>query len=114
MKIEIENKKNLLESLLRRESETGLAARLRGLRTSNIQIVNKAEIPLSPSSPKKRRNLALALLVGLFGGAGLAFLFDHLDNSIKTSDDVEKYAGIPTLGIVPSFSSNGFRSALGD
>ena len=41
LKIEIQNKKNLLDSLLRRESETGVEARLKGLRTSNIRVVDK-------------------------------------------------------------------------
>ncbi|MGA2531686.1 MAG: polysaccharide biosynthesis tyrosine autokinase [Candidatus Aminicenantales bacterium] len=107
LKIEVQNKKTLLDSLLRRESETGVEARLRGLRTSNVRVVDRAGIPVRPSSPRKARNLALALLLGLGGGIGLAFLFDFLDNSIKTSEDVERYAGLPTLGVVPKFSLDG-------
>ncbi len=103
LKIEIANSKELLDSLMRRESETGVSARLKGLRTSNIRVVDRARPPVSASSPNKRRNLILALLLGLGGGVGLAFLFDFLDNSVKTSEDVEKYSGLPTLGIVPSF-----------
>ena len=107
LKIEVQNKKTLLDSLLRRESETGVEARLKGLRTSNVRVVDRATVPVRPSSPRKARNLALALLLGLGGGIGLAFLFDFLDNSIKTSEDVERYAGLPTLGVVPRFSEGG-------
>ena len=107
LKIEVQNKKTLLDSLLRRESETGVEARLKGLRTSNMRVVDRARVPVRPSSPRKARNLALALLLGLGGGVGLAFLFDFLDNSIKTSEDVERYAGLPTLGVVPRFSVGG-------
>ena len=107
LKIEVQNKKTLLDSLLRRESETGVEARLKGLRTSNVRIVDRARVPVRPSSPRKARNLALALLLGFGGGIGLAFLFDFLDNSIKTSEDVERYAGLPTLGVVPRFTANG-------
>jgi len=64
-----------------------------------------------PSSPNKRRNLVLALLLGLGGGVGLAFLFDILDNSVKTSEDVERYGGLPTLGVVPKFSLEGASKA---
>jgi capsular exopolysaccharide synthesis family protein len=113
LKIEIDNKKNLLDSLLRRESETGVSARLRGLRTSNIRVVDRADVPGSPSSPNKKRNLILALVFGLFGGLSLAFFFSYLDNSVKTSEDVEKYAGLPSLGIVPLFSLDGFRKGYG-
>ena len=107
LKIEVQNKKTLLDSLLRRESETGVEARLKGLRTSNVRVVDRAGAPVRPSSPRKARNLALALLLGFGGGLGLAFLFDFLDNSIKTSEDVERYAGLPTLGVVPRFSVDG-------
>jgi len=107
LKVEIQNKKTLLDSLLRRESETGVEARLKGLRTSNIRVVDRARVPVRPSSPNKKRNLILALLLGLGGGVGLAFLFDFLDNSVKTSEDVERYSGLPTLGVVPKFSLEG-------
>jgi capsular exopolysaccharide synthesis family protein len=46
-------------------------------------------------------------MLGLMGGVGLAFLFDFMDNSVKTSEDVERYAGLPTLGVVPRFTVNG-------
>ncbi len=111
LKVEIQNKKTLLDSLLRRESETGVEARLKGLRTSNIRVVDRARVPVHPSSPNKKRNLILALLLGLGGGVGLAFLFDFLDNSVKTSEDVERYAGLPTLGVVPKFSLEGANKA---
>ena len=112
LKVEIQNKKTLLDSLLRRESETGVEARLKGLRTSNIRVVDRARVPVRPSSPNKKRNLILALLLGLGGGVGLAFLFDFLDNSVKTSEDVERYAGLPTLGVVPKFSLEGAEQGL--
>ena len=111
LKLEIQNKKTLLDSLLRRESETGVEARLKGLRTSNIRVVDRARVPVRPSSPNKKRNLILALLLGLGGGVGLALLFDFLDNSVKTSEDVERYAGLPTLGVVPKFTLQGADKA---
>ena len=70
LKVEIQNKKTLLDSLLRRESETGVEARLKGLRTSNIRVVDRARVPVRPSSPNKKRNLILALLLGPRRGSG--------------------------------------------
>jgi len=107
LKIEIANRKNLLESLIQRESETGVAAQMRGLGTSNVRILDRAEVPLRPSSPKKKLNMILALMIGLFGGAGLAFLLESLDSSVKNHMDVEKATGgTATLGVVPTFSQN--------
>jgi len=113
LKIEIENRKNLLQSLMTRQSETGVSARLKGLRTSNVRIVDKADVPSSPSSPNKSRNMILALLVGLMGGVGLAFLFEYLDDSVKNAWDIEKYAALPTLGVVPTFSLDRFSRGNG-
>jgi len=114
LKIEIDNKSSLLESLMKRENETGVAASLKGLRTANIRVVDRAEAPLWPSSPKKKFNMVLALMIGLFGGVGLAFLFERLDNSVKSHVDVEKATGgAATLGVVPTFSRDGYRYGYG-
>ncbi|MBW1935572.1 MAG: polysaccharide biosynthesis tyrosine autokinase [Deltaproteobacteria bacterium] len=113
LKIEIENKKSLLESLIRRQSETGVSARLKGLRTANVRVVDRAVPPLYPSSPRKKLNIVLALLMGLFGGVGLAFFFEYLDNSVKNFEDVKKATGLPGLGLVPAFSTDGFSRGYG-
>lgn len=113
LKIEIENMKGLLESLIKRQSEMGVAARQRGLRTANVRIVDRAQEPLAPSSPRKMLNLILGLILGLFGGAGLAFFFEYLDNSVKTSEDVEKYGRMPCLGVVPEFDPDKFSGGYG-
>jgi len=63
-------------------------------------------VPRKPVSPKKKRNLVLAFLVGLFGGAGLCFALDYLDNTVKNPEDVEKLANIPSLGMIPYFNPN--------
>ncbi len=106
LKTEIENNKSLLSTLLKRNSETGVSARLRGVGVSNIRIVDRAEVPLRPWSPRKKVNLILGLLVGLLGGLGLAVLLDYLDNSVKSAQDVEKYAGLPSLGVIAAFDPN--------
>jgi len=99
--------------LLQREGETGISARLRGINSSNIKVVDRAKVPFSPAKPNKKMNMILGFLIGLFGGLGLAFLFDHLDDSIRSKQDIEKYAEIPFLGIVPVFRFDGFNPGYG-
>jgi succinoglycan biosynthesis transport protein ExoP len=111
IKSEVESKQRMLNTLLERQSETQLSAQLRGLNASNISIIDKAEIPESPVSPKKGRNLFLALFVGLFGGVGLCFLFDYLDDTLKSPEEVEKLAGLPSLGVSPYLPPEGAKKS---
>jgi capsular exopolysaccharide synthesis family protein len=105
LKREAEANKTLYEGLLTKLKEAGISA---GLRSSNIRIVDPAMVPATPSRPAKTRNVGLAFLVGLVGGIGLALLREYMDNTVKTPDDIETLARLPSLAVVPAFSgSNG-------
>jgi len=108
LKIEVENMRRLLNSLIERQKSTLVSARLGSLNTSNVNIIDKAEIPKSPISSKKK-NIILAFLIGIFGGVGLCFLLEYLDNSVKGPEDVEKLAGLPSLGVVPFLDKEEMR-----
>jgi polysaccharide biosynthesis transport protein len=99
---EVDTSRELYSALLGRLRETQVSA---ALFTSNISVVDRAEIPSVPSSPRKSRNLILACLVGLFGGVGLAFAFEYLDTNIKDTKEVEMVLRVPTLGLVPAWSA---------
>src|ERR1700746_3921647 len=77
------------------------------LRSSNIRIIDPAMVPTSPARPAKTKNITLAFLVGLVGGIGLALLREYLDNTVKSPDDVEALARLPSLAVVPRFSGSG-------
>lgn len=98
LKREAETNRELYTSLLQRLKEVGVSA---SLTASNIQILDRAEVPLKPYKPNKNKNFMIALLVGLFGGIGLAFFAEYLDNTVKTADDVEREVALPSLGLVP-------------
>lgn len=101
LKRENETNRELYNGLLQRLKEVGVSA---SLTTSNIQVLDRAEIPKTPYKPKKTTNILLAIIVGLFGGLGLAFFVEYLDNTVKTLEDIEKDILLPSLGIVPNFS----------
>jgi uncharacterized protein involved in exopolysaccharide biosynthesis len=67
----------------------------------NVSLAQPAELPLKPVAPKKLLNLALALVLGLTGGLGLAFATEYFDHSFTTGHDLEARLGIPLLGTIP-------------
>ncbi|HVR72244.1 MAG TPA: polysaccharide biosynthesis tyrosine autokinase [Vicinamibacteria bacterium] len=95
---EVEANKQLFQSLMSRSKETGLESELT---STNVRIIEKAEAPRAPISPNRTRNYQLGLLIGLGLGIALALLFEHVDNTVKTPEDV-KALGMPFLGMVPN------------
>lgn len=107
LKREADTNKQLYDGMLQKLKEAGITA---GLRSSNIRVVDPALIPGGPSRPNKTRNILLSIVVGLLGGIGLALLREYLDNTVKTPDDIETLARLPSLAVVPAMSSsNGQR-----
>lgn len=113
LKIEVENKRTLLNSLVAKQNETLVSARLKGLKTSNIKIIDRALVPGGAASPNTSRNMTIALLLGLFLGVGLAFFMEYLDNTVKSPEDAEKLVDLPSLGIIPFISPNGMKGRPG-
>ncbi|GAC1633018.1 MAG: exopolysaccharide regulatory tyrosine autokinase VpsO [Candidatus Acidiferrum sp.] len=112
LKREAEANKTLYDGMLTKLKEANIAG---ALKSSNIRVVDPAMIPSSPTRPAKARNIALAFIVGLVGGIGLALLREYLDNTVKTPDDIETLSRLPSLAVVPSFSEsngNGRRGLL--
>ncbi len=107
LKREVDSNKQLYEGLLQRLKEAGVSA---GLKSSNIHVVERSDVPKAPSAPVHNRNLALGLLVGLMLGVGLAFGIDYFDNTVKTPDELEQFVALPSLGIIPTISEFGARS----
>jgi capsular polysaccharide biosynthesis protein len=75
----------------------------------NVSILTQAQVDdeLSPVKPQPVLNMAIALVVGLMVGVGLAFLLEYLDNTIKTEQDIENKLGIPVLGSITTIKMDG-------
>ena len=72
-----------------------------GVGANNVFIVDKAELPTSPSSPHISRDLVLSLVFGLALGLGVSFLLERLDDTVNSIEDVERLTGLATLGVIP-------------
>jgi len=100
---DVESSRDLYEGLLKKLKEAGVMA---GLKSSNINIIDQASIPVEPIEPNIPLNISLGLMGGLLGGVATAFIVENMDNSIRTPQDIETYCGLPSLGVIPSVVLN--------
>lgn len=110
LKRELESNRSLLDTYVQRQKEQELS--LMSGRPDNIKIQNKAVTPTAPIGPQRMRNIFLAMILALGAGVGLAFLLDYLDDSVRTSDDVSRHLGLPTLALIPHYMNNEKRKLL--
>ena len=95
--------RQVYESLLQREKELQVLANSRG---NNVRLIDQADVPDAPFVPTPRRDLLLAVVAGLVLSLGAVFLRDHLDDTIKSPDDVTGKVKLPLLGLAPVVANN--------
>lgn len=100
LKRDVASSGSLYNGLLKRLEEVGVASSANA-NTSNITIVDPAREPMRKFRPNPKLNILVGTLAGLLLGLGLAFLRDSLDQSIKSSADLEKFTGLSVLGSIP-------------
>ena len=101
LKNDVDSAHALHDSLLKQQMETSVNSELAA---SNVRVVERPEVPQSPSKPRVALNLVLGLLAGLFAAVGAVFFCDYFDNSVKSSEEVEGFLQLPTLATVPNFA----------
>ncbi len=94
--------RQLYDGLLQRYKEIGVAG---GVGTNNVSIVDTAEIPEKPSSPKILLNLVIALLAGVVIAAAATFGLEQIDETIKDPGEAARTTGLPLLGTIPVVAS---------
>ncbi|MBI6873644.1 YveK family protein [Clostridium aciditolerans] len=69
--------------------------------TGSIQVMDGAKIPQKPIKPNKTLNVAIAFFIGLVVSLGLTFALEYMDSTIKTEENINRYLGIPVIGVIP-------------
>lgn len=108
---EVDTNRALYDGLLQRFKEIGVAG---GVGINNIVVVDTADIPQKPSSPKVLLNMAIALIAGLGLGCAIAYALEHIDEAIAEPAEVQRRLGLPLLGSVPKVDSGTPKDALLD
>lgn len=98
LKRDVDTNRELYGGLLQRLKEVGITSQLN---TNNIAVVDKAQTPLYPFRPDVMRGVLTGLLLGLMAGLALAFVIEYMDDSIKFPDEVERFTGLPLIGVIP-------------
>ena len=100
---EVDTNRQLYDALLQRYKEIGVAG---GVGVNNISVVDTAELPTRPSSPKLLLNMAIALVLGIGLSALAAFLLEQIDQGITDPGQVEGALGVPLLGTTPKLAGD--------
>jgi succinoglycan biosynthesis transport protein ExoP len=103
LKQQIDTNRGLLGTYTQRLKEQQLAVQTEA--PDNIKIASQAEFARK-TGPNRSRNVVVAMLLALAAGIGLAFLLDYLDDSVKSSDDISRHLGLPTLALIPHYLDN--------
>jgi capsular exopolysaccharide synthesis family protein len=108
---EVDTNRALYDGLLQRFKEIGVAG---GVGVNNVSVVDPADVPQRPSSPRLLVNLVASLLAGLALGAMAAFALEQIDEAIADPAEVERRLGLPLLGSVPKVENGTPKDALLD
>jgi len=96
---EIETNKQLLDGLLQRSKENDVV--LAGT-PNNINVVDYAVTPDYPVGPQRMRMIIMALFFSLAGSVGLAIFLEYMNDSVRSTEDVDRWLRLPSLGVIPA------------
>jgi len=106
-KTEAEAKKGLFDLIQKTIDEVNLGL---VLLSNNVSVLDAPTKPLYPIKPKRKLNLLVGGLFGLFLGIGAAFFLDYLDNTFRTPEDLERMLGLSVLGLIPKMNDDGLAA----
>jgi capsular exopolysaccharide synthesis family protein len=107
---EIDTNKTLLDNLLQRSKENDVVM---ASKPNNISIVDYAIPPDGPVGPNRMRAVFVALVLSIGLGVGFALFLEYLDDTVHSTDEVERLLHLPALAVIPSVGAAGRRRALG-
>jgi capsular exopolysaccharide synthesis family protein len=109
-----QNQANIQFNILKQNVDTSKAMYVEFLQKTSQADVQKAQqhntnrimepagLPGGPVGPRRLRTIMMAFFLSLVGGIGLAFFLEYLDNTVKTVEDVSRYAQLPALSVIPA------------
>lgn len=90
--------RSLYDTLLQRFRQLNAEA---GIQPNNIQLIDRAQIPIKPVTPRKLLTLLFGIFAGVLAGIAAAYILEQLNDSVRTGEDVNAKLDLPLLGSVP-------------
>ncbi len=97
----VESKRATMNELLEKQNSMQISANM-GESGQTVRVIDSAQTPRIVFKPKKKLNIMLGLLAGLFLGVAGAVVMEYVDNTLKTPDDVRQVLGLAVLGMIPA------------
>ncbi|NSW84418.1 MAG: lipopolysaccharide biosynthesis protein [Syntrophothermus sp.] len=110
---DVERIKKTRDILAEKITQTKIAKSI-NLGETNLIVVSEAQVPDLPVKPRKMLNITVAGLLGIMVAVAAAFLFEYLDNTIKTPEDVKQYLDLPLLGSIPAMHAGRMKARPGE
>jgi succinoglycan biosynthesis transport protein ExoP len=107
---QVDANRQLYRSVLERMNEISVASEVPA---SNISVVDRAHPPLAPAGPWFILLLSFSVSAAGFVGIALAFFIESMDDTFKVGEEVLRYLGLPSLGVVPDFAKLNGRANNG-
>ncbi len=100
---EVDRLKKTSETLAMKKTETQIAKSI-DLGDTSVMVVSEASLPEAPIKPNKKLNVAIAFVLGFMVFTLLAFVLEHLDNTLKTPEDINRELGLSVIGVIPKMT----------
>lgn len=102
LRMGVDTKQGMLVALQKQLNETQVTARLSGNATSNVHVIDHAQLPGGRYNLTMKKNLQRAFPLGLILGLAAIFFLEYMDRSVKTPEDLERVTHFAPLGVIPA------------
>ena len=103
LKQDVDTAKSLYTEFLQKTHQADIQV---AEQSNDLRVAEPAEVPDSPVGPNRPRAIMMGLFLSLAAGCGLAYFLEYLDNTIKTVEDVNRYAQLPALSVIPAIGAS--------
>lgn len=106
IKINVQNSdQELAAEIANKVSEEFIETAKDNMKVENVEVIDEAPVPMNPTSPKQSLNLIVGTVFGFMAGLFITFLLEYLDDTFKSSNEIEAVLQLPVLAKIPQIKT---------